>query len=90
MLIMECQWLYILSKHLYILSNELNESGQEETIVFEMGTGGEERKKLIEAKELMLDMIVHRGYIYISFSDFFEQSITMKKTKKKEKIQGFG
>lgn len=69
--------------HLYILSNELNEAGQEVSIVFEMGTGGDERKKILEPKELMLDMMVHRGYIYISFSDFLDSPDYYEKNKDK-------
>ena len=42
--------------------------------VYEMDAGGSTRKKLIESKESIGTSMVHRGYLYLTFSDYYMAS----------------
>ena len=44
--------------------------GENYSVVYEMDTTGSTRKEIYRSKEQIDAMIVHRGYLYLSFSDF--------------------
>ena len=79
---------------LYILS-ELNDDNYNdsdmiaEEVVYEEDISGSTRKKVVEPKEKISAMIVHRGELYVSFTDFLDSFDVYEKDAQKRENSGY-
>lgn len=91
----DCNAYYGNGAYVYYYKNKLYIKGTEwgdldsHTVIYEMDLNGSTRKKILEPEEYVMCAMIHRGYLYLSFSDFLEDPEVYEKDEEKRENSSY-
>lgn len=82
-------YVYYYKNKLYIWGEEYDGVGDTYGVIYETDLKGTTRKKILKPEEYVMCSIIHRGYLYLSFSDFLEDPEVYEKDEEKRKASSY-
>lgn len=74
---------------IYVFETEQDKTGQSLNVIYEMDVSGSTREKIFEAKEHIMTLMIHRGDLYIGFSDFLDSPEVYEKNAEKRENSSY-
>lgn len=82
-------YVYYYKNKLYIWVEGSDRLGNTQSTIYEMDLNGSTRKKILELEEYVMCVMIHRGYLYLSFSDFLEDPEVYENDEEKRKNSSY-